>query len=85
MNLQGAASQHESSIPKYRTIDRRIEDGWHVASGPLGILIILVLAALFGVAWSGISTFVALPTKDSETTLPVSLLTTSPCSSSPLR
>jgi len=52
--------------------------GVNVASGAFGVLIILVLAALFGVAWSGISTFIALATKNSETTLLVSLLTTFP-------
>ena len=52
--------------------------GVSFASGILGVLLILVLAALFGIAWSGISLFVALTTKSSETTLSVGLLTTFP-------
>jgi ABC-2 type transport system permease protein len=52
--------------------------GVTIASGILGILMILVLAALFGIAWSGISLFVALTTKNQETTLSVGLLTTFP-------
>jgi len=52
--------------------------GVSIASGILGILMILVLAALFGIAWSGISLFVALTTKNQETTLSVGLLTTFP-------
>ncbi len=52
--------------------------GVTVASGIVGVLLIFVLAALFGIAWSGISLFVALKTKNSETTLSVGLLTTFP-------
>jgi len=52
--------------------------GVSIESGALGILIILILAALFGIAWSGISLFVALTTKNQETTLSVGLLTTFP-------
>lgn len=52
--------------------------GVTVASGVLGIIIILILAALFGIAWSGISLFVALTTKNQEITLSVGLLTTFP-------
>ena len=52
--------------------------GVSIASGFLGILVILILAALFGIAWSGISLFVALTTKNQETTLSVGLLTTFP-------
>jgi ABC-2 type transport system permease protein len=52
--------------------------GVTIASGILGVLMMLVLAALFGIAWSGISLFVALNTKNSETTLSVGLLTTFP-------
>jgi ABC-2 type transport system permease protein len=52
--------------------------GVSIASGVLGIVIILILAALFGIAWSGISLFVALTTKNQETTLSVGLLTTFP-------
>jgi ABC-2 type transport system permease protein len=52
--------------------------GVNIASGILGIILILILAALFGIAWSGISLFVALTTKNQETTLSVGLLTTFP-------
>lgn len=52
--------------------------GVTIASGILGVLMMLLLAALFGIAWSGISLFVALNTKNSETTLSVGLLTTFP-------
>jgi len=52
--------------------------GVHIASGVLGTLILLVISAAFGFAWSGISLFVALTTKSSQTTLSVGLLTTFP-------
>lgn len=52
--------------------------GVHIATGLVGIIIILIIAATFGIAWSGISTFVALWTKNSETTLLIGLLTTFP-------
>ena len=52
--------------------------GVSIASGILGVLLIFILAALFGIAWSGISLFVALNTKNSETTLSIGLLTTFP-------
>ncbi len=52
--------------------------GVSIASGVAGVLMILLLAALFGIAWSGISLFVALTTKNQETTLSVGLLTTFP-------
>jgi ABC-2 type transport system permease protein len=52
--------------------------GVRIASGVLGVLMILVLAATFGITWSGISIFVALTTKSSQTTLSVGLLTTFP-------
>jgi len=48
------------------------------ATGVGGVLIIFVIAVAFGIAWSGISTFVALVTRNSETTLMISLLTTFP-------
>ena len=52
--------------------------GVHIASGILGALMILFIAATFGIAWSGISLFVALTTKSSQTTLSIGLLTTFP-------
>ncbi len=48
------------------------------ATGIGGVLIILLIAVSFGVAWSGISTFIALATRNSEATLMISLLTTFP-------
>jgi len=52
--------------------------GVSITSGLLGVLLILVIAAAFGITWSGISLFVALTTKSSQTTLSVGLLTTFP-------
>ncbi len=52
--------------------------GVNIASGILGVLMIMAVAATFGIAWSGISLFVALTTKSSQTTLSVGLLTTFP-------
>jgi len=52
--------------------------GVRIASGVPGLLIILLIAAAFGMAWSGISLFIALVTKNSETTLMISILTTFP-------
>ncbi len=52
--------------------------GVTVASGLVGVVLILLLAAAFGIAWSGLSLFVALTTKSSQTTLSVGLLTTFP-------
>jgi ABC-2 type transport system permease protein len=52
--------------------------GVAIITGFLGILMILVFAAAFGIAWSGISTYVALTTKNSESTLVIGLLTTFP-------
>jgi len=52
--------------------------GVEIASGLLGVIMILILAAAFGMAWSGISLFVGLTTKSDQTTLSVGLLTTFP-------
>ena len=52
--------------------------GVSIASGILGVFMILAIAATFGMAWSGISLFVALTSKSSQTTLSVGLLTTFP-------
>lgn len=52
--------------------------GVHVASGIPGVVLILILAAAFGIAWSGLSLFVALTSKSTQTTLSVGLLTTFP-------
>lgn len=52
--------------------------GVTIATGVGGLLLILLIAAVFGIAWSGISTFVALATKNSESTLMISIITTFP-------
>ena len=48
--------------------------GVNIATGLPGIGLILILAMFFGIAWSGISTFVALTTKNSESTLVISIM-----------
>jgi len=48
------------------------------ATGIGGVLVILAIAVTFGIAWSGISTFIALATRNSEATLMISILTTFP-------
>jgi len=52
--------------------------GVEISSGLFGVIMILILAAAFGMAWSGISLFVGLTTKSDQTTLSVGLLTTFP-------
>lgn len=52
--------------------------GVAIATGVGGLFLLLAIAMAFGIAWSGISTFIGLATKNSETTLMVSLLTTFP-------
>ncbi len=52
--------------------------GVTLATGVLGLLAILAIAMAFGIAWSGISTFIGLATKNSEATLMISILTTFP-------
>ncbi len=52
--------------------------GVTVVTGVGGLALLLLIAAAFGVAWSGISIFIALTTKNSEATLMISLLTTFP-------
>ncbi len=52
--------------------------GVRFGSGPLGILVLLMLALAFGIAWAGISVFIALTTKDSEATLMIGVITTFP-------
>jgi ABC-2 type transport system permease protein len=52
--------------------------GVPVATGAAGLLLLFAIAMTFGIAWSGISTFIGLATKNSETTLMISLLTTFP-------
>jgi ABC-2 type transport system permease protein len=52
--------------------------GVSIKTGLGGVILILFIALTFGIAWSGISTFIALATGNSETTLLISLLTTLP-------
>ena len=52
--------------------------GMTFATGFPGLLVLLLLAAGFGIAWSGISNTIALATKNSELTLMISILTTFP-------
>ena len=52
--------------------------GVTIAMGIPGLLMLFVIAMAFGIAWSGISTFIGLATKNSESTLMISLLTTFP-------
>jgi ABC-2 type transport system permease protein len=49
--------------------------GAHIATGALGLLGMLVLAAIFGAAWSGISLNVALRTRNPEVTAAAGVLT----------
>jgi ABC-2 type transport system permease protein len=48
--------------------------GVQVITGLPGIALILIMAMFFGIAWSGISTFVALTTRNSESTLVISIM-----------
>ena len=52
--------------------------GVGIATGILGLALVFAIALAFGIAWSGISTFIALTTRNSESTLMISLLTTFP-------
>jgi len=52
--------------------------GVTVATGVGGLLLLFAIAMTFGIAWSGISTFIGLATKNSEATLMISILTTFP-------
>ncbi len=48
--------------------------GVQVTAGLPGIAMILLMVMFFGIAWSGISTFVALTTRNSESTLIISIM-----------
>ena len=52
--------------------------GVSVDTGLGGLALLFVIVMTFGIAWSGISTFIALVTKNSEATLMISLMTTFP-------
>jgi ABC-2 type transport system permease protein len=48
--------------------------GVQVAAGLSGIAMILMMVMFFGIVWSGISTFVALTTRNSGSTLIISIM-----------
>jgi ABC-2 type transport system permease protein len=52
--------------------------GVTVATGVPGFLLLVLIAALFGIAWSGISNVIALGTKNSESTMMISIITSFP-------
>lgn len=52
--------------------------GARFATGPLGIVAMAVLAALFGIAWSGFSNVIALRTGNAEITMMLGILITFP-------
>ncbi len=52
--------------------------GVTVETGVVGLALLFAIAMTFGIAWSGISTFIGLATKNSEATLMISILTTFP-------
>ena len=52
--------------------------GAHIKNGFLGYLLILFIAASFGIAWAGISNIVAIATKNSEVTMMLGMLLTFP-------
>ncbi|MDH3426503.1 MAG: ABC transporter permease, partial [Acidimicrobiia bacterium] len=52
--------------------------GVRVETGPGGVLMMLLLAAAFGVAWAGLSNVVALRTGNGELTMMIGILITFP-------
>jgi len=52
--------------------------GAHPATGVLGLLLMLVISALFGLAWGGLSTFIGLKTKSSESVFAIAGFLTFP-------
>lgn len=52
--------------------------GVTIGTGVGGLLLLLVIAALFGIAWAGISNTIAFATKNSEITTMASILTSFP-------
>jgi len=52
--------------------------GARIRTGFVGFVAMLVVAALFGVAWAGLSNIVALRTKNSELTMMIGILLTFP-------
>ena len=52
--------------------------GARIKTGVVGVLVMLVLAACFGIVWAGLSNIVALRTKNSEMTMMIGILLTFP-------
>ncbi len=52
--------------------------GVTIGMGGTGLVVLLVIAALFGIAWAGISNTIAFATKNAEITTMASILTTFP-------
>jgi ABC-2 type transport system permease protein len=52
--------------------------GARIKTGVVGALVMLVLAACFGIVWAGLSNVVALRTKNSEMTMMIGILLTFP-------
>lgn len=52
--------------------------GAHIVNGVLGFILMVLIAAAFGIAWAGISNIVAIATKNSEVTMMVGTLLTFP-------
>lgn len=52
--------------------------GAHIENGILGYLLMILIAASFGIAWAGISNIVAIATKNSEVTMMMGMLLTFP-------
>lgn len=52
--------------------------GAHIKTGIIGYLLMVLIAACFGIAWAGLSNIVAIATKNSEVTMMVGMLMTFP-------
>lgn len=52
--------------------------GARIHTGIVGFVVMLVVAALFGIAWAGLSNIVALRTRNSELTMMIGILLTFP-------
>jgi len=52
--------------------------GASIKTGVVGVVVMLLLAACFGIVWAGLSNIVALRTKNSEVTMMVGILLTFP-------
>jgi ABC-2 type transport system permease protein len=52
--------------------------GAHIENGIPGFILMVLIAAFFGIAWAGISNIVAIATKNSELTMMIGMLLTFP-------